>query len=61
MFLKESGLQMGARRDLDNCSNDIIRNAWEREDLCASFEPYSNLGSGVDTSLSLEVYDSFFL
>ena len=36
-----------ARRGSGNCSNDMNGNGLERGDFCASFEPYSNLVSGV--------------
>ena len=36
------------------------RRALERGDLCASFEPYSNLVRGVVASLSLKMYSLFF-
>jgi len=35
-------------------SKNMNRSALKREDLCASFEPYSNLVSGVVASLSLK-------
>ena len=40
LFLKE-GVHKWARRDTNNCSNDINRGALERGDLGASFELYS--------------------
>ncbi len=36
------------------------RRALERGDLCASFEPYSNLVRGVVASLSSKMYSLFF-
>ena len=58
-FLKEIVYEW-ARRDSGNCSNDMSRNALEKKDLCASFEPYSNLVSGGVTSLRSKMYSLFF-
>ena len=58
-FLKES-VDKWTRSDSGNCSNDMNCRALERWDLCASFEPYSNLVRGVVASLSLKMYDLFF-
>ena len=59
IFLKESVYEW-ARRDSGNCSNHINCTALERGDLRASFEPYSNLVSGVVASLSSKMYSLFF-
>ena len=40
LFVKE-GVHKWARRDINNCANDINRGALERGDLGASFELYS--------------------
>ena len=59
LFLEESVFKW-AHREFENSLNDMNRRALKREDLCASFEPYSNLVGGVDTSLSLKMYSLFF-
>ena len=52
LFLKE-GVHKWARRDSDNCPNDIKRSELEKEDLGASFEPYNGNTSWLMTLLRL--------